>query len=131
MIKLKLLTLICASLFLLTNLLFAQKHKAHPIGYSTVAKALKSLKNNASSKVRVLRKWTVITDSSKRTWSFAPKSHPAYPSVVRREIIIKNGRLFVQSIALCETKKIHCDRLKAQFKKIDVMMQKAIDRKLK
>src|ERR1700733_4993455 len=55
------------------------------VGYRTVAEALASLKQMKEASFSTVRGWTIVTDKVHMTvWSFAPKTDPSYPSVVKR-----------------------------------------------
>ena len=86
------------------------------IGYKTVAEALASLKQMKGVSFSSVRGWTVVTDEVHLTvWSFAPKSDPSYPAVVKRMVISTGGGSKVTMDILCEADKASCDNLVREF----------------
>jgi hypothetical protein len=86
------------------------------IGYKTVAEALASLKQMKGVSFSSVRGWTIVTDEAHLTvWSFAPKSDPSYPAVVRRMVISTGGGSKVTLDVLCEADKASCDHLVREF----------------
>ena len=97
------------------------------VGYPSVAAALANLKSVPGNEVSVQDGWTIINDSNHLTvWSFTPVGHPAYPAVVRRITVERNGAWYVETAALCQAEKKPCDELIAQFKKLNEEMRKYI-----
>ena len=61
---------------------------ASPIGYETVAAALKAVQEKPGTEQRIENGWLVVIDKAAWTiWSFAPKGHPAYPTAVKRTAV--------------------------------------------
>lgn len=90
------------------------------VGYKTVAAALASLKQSKGVVFSTVRGWTIVTDDASYTvWSFAPKSDPSYPSVVKRYVISTYGGSNVQMKVLCESTKAACDNLVREFNGMD------------
>jgi len=84
-------------------------------GYPTVAATFEALKARDDVRMTSQQGWTIIEDPQSSTlWSFAPPEHPAYPAVIRRHIVEKEGRKLVETDALCEAGKSACDRLMAE-----------------
>ena len=80
--------------------------------------ALDKLKNNPDAKFRVTRGWTVVninTADEKSIYSFTPESHPAYPSIVKRETIEQDGSIYIDMSVNCNASKKACDSLVQQF----------------
>ena len=93
--------------------------------------SLANLKNNPDAKFRIDRGWTIVDVNSKHEqsiYSFTPESHPAYPSIVKREIIEIDGSIHIDMSAKCGASKEVCDELIQQFlalnNKISQSMQK-------
>jgi hypothetical protein len=84
------------------------------IGYASVSAARKALAAKPQVQTADHAGWTIITDEQGdgfTTWTFAPKGHPAYPTVVRRDIVLKNGDPTLVTHVLCESRRGACDAL--------------------
>ncbi len=91
----------------------------------TVEGTLTRLRNDPGIKIRTERRWTVATSKSGRViWSFTPKDHPAHPSFVKREVIEKDGRIYINTSARCGSEKHVCDKLARDFIQLN---NKALD----
>lgn len=98
---------------LLPNLAAAQT-TVSGIGYVSVSAARKALAAKPSAQSAEHGGWTIITDEAGddfTTWTFAPKGHPAFPTVVRRDIVFKNGNPTLVTRVLCESRRGACDAL--------------------
>jgi len=85
-------------------------------GYDNVLEALESLKLDKNSEVSESDGWVIVNDNSnKALWSFAPKTHQSYPSVVRRAIVEKNGKIVIRTQVRCSAKRSICDLLVKDF----------------
>jgi hypothetical protein len=88
------------------------------VGYKTVADALASLKQMKEATFSVVRGWTIVTDEAHLTvWSFAPKTDPAYPAVVKRMVTSTGTGSKVTTNVLCEAGKAACSNLVREFSK--------------
>jgi hypothetical protein len=86
------------------------------IGYKTVSEALASLKQMKGVEFSNVRGWTIVTDEEHLTvWSFAPKSDPSYPAVVRRMVTSAGSGSKVTMDVLCESNKAACNNLVREF----------------
>jgi|SRR5580700_8775552 hypothetical protein len=86
------------------------------VGYKTVADALAALKKLKSASFSIVKGWTIVTDEAHFTvWSFAPKSDPSYPSVVKRFVTSSGSGSIVTMRVLCESDKSACDNLVREF----------------
>jgi len=98
------------------TLALADGHPPSNIGYKTVAEALASLKQMKGVSFSSVRGWTIVTDEPHLTvWSFAPKSDPSYPAVVKRTVISTGRGSKITMDVLCEANKASCDNLVRQF----------------
>ena len=107
------LTALGALLLLCPGLLAAQT-TVSGIGYASVSAARKALAAKPQVATADHGGWTIITDEAGddfTTWTFAPKGHPAYPTVVRRDIVFKNGNPTLITRVLCESRRGACDSL--------------------
>ena len=103
-------------LALCIGLLVAASAVADDVGYKTVADALASVKQMQGVSFSTVRGWTIVTDEAHLTvWSFAPKTDPSYPAVVKRMVISTGGGSKVTMSVLCEAKKAACDNLVREF----------------
>jgi hypothetical protein len=90
--------------------------KGSGIGYKSVAEALASLKQMKDVSFSIVRGWTIVTDEVHLTvWSFAPKSDPSYPAVVKRMVTSTGSGSKVTMDVLCEADKASCDNLVREF----------------
>ena len=81
-----------------------------------VGETLTRLKSDPSVQVRTDRGWTIVTSESGRIiWSFTPVDHPAHPSFVKREVIEKDGAIYIDTSARCGAEKSVCDKLVQDF----------------
>ena len=95
------------------------------IGYRTVAEALSALTNTPGLEVANPGGWTIVTDNVHSTmWSFAPTNHAAYPAVVKRVVISKDGSVYVDMKVLCEAAKSACDALVRDFAALNERIKK-------
>ncbi len=109
----KFLFALTAALLLAPGLLVAQT-AVSGIGYGSVSAARKALASKPAVQTAEHGGWTIITDEQGNdftTWTFVPRAHPAYPSVVRRGIVFKNGNPTLVTRVLCEAQRGACDAL--------------------
>ena len=108
---------ILAACGLISNLapgLSAAQTAVSGIGYASVSAARQALAVKAAVQAADHGGWTIVTDQAGdafTTWTFAPKSHPAYPTVVRRDIVFKNRNPTLITRVMCESKRAACDSL--------------------
>ena len=92
--------------------------KDSDVGYRTVAEALAALKQTKEATFSVVRGWTIVTDEAHLTvWSFAPKTDPSYPAVVKRTVTSTGNGSKVTTNVLCEAGKTACSNLVREFSK--------------
>jgi hypothetical protein len=96
--------------------------------YPSVAAALEAIRSKSGVKVTIQSGWTVMQDGS-TAWSFIPPSHPAYPAVLRRSIVERDGAFAVKTDAMCEAEKSACDQLMAEVHELDKRMIEASKKK--
>ena len=90
------------------------------IGYQSVAAALKALHQKPGVTFRSENGWLIADEDGARTiWSFAPTSHPAYPTVVKRAVVVADGVTKLEMDVLCEADKVACDQVVIQFQQIN------------
>jgi hypothetical protein len=94
-----------------------QRKIQEEFGYPTVAAAFDALKARNDVKMTSQDGWTIIEDPASSTlWSFAPVNHPAYPAVIRRHLVERDGGKVVQMSALCQATRSACDKLVAEMR---------------
>ncbi|MFY8274248.1 molecular chaperone DnaJ [Pseudoalteromonas sp. SSDWG2] len=97
------------------------------IGYKTVELALNALKNKEGTNLSIQGGWTIIEDKEESNlvlWSFTPDSHPAHPAAIKRKVVEKNQKIYIQMSALCQAKKEHCDKLMQEFEQLNQNIMK-------
>ena len=115
------------SLFLLALLYLPvssaqQVAQPSPIGYATIEEAYNALKADSAVSMQEYEGWTIFNQKGEGKyilWSFTPEDHPANPSVIRREVVKKEGEIFIKMDALCTSTQLNCDLLIDQFKDIN------------
>jgi hypothetical protein len=93
-----------------------------PIGYASVQDAYDSLNADEHANKSEYEGWTLFTqklDGKYILWSFTPEYHPVHPSVVRRDLVKKDGETFISMSVLCHSSREDCDLLIAQFQQIN------------
>lgn len=86
------------------------------IPYSSVDEAWSDLKGKPEAKVVVREsdQWVIVSGADRVEWSFVPKTHEAYPAVVRREVrglAQKDGQT-IHTAVLCQAEaEAACERL--------------------
>ena len=109
-------------LLMFTSSLFAQTVEENPIYFKSVDEALATLEASPEAVLTEYEGWKVFNvkeNSVYNLWSFTPAEHPAHPSVVKRTIFKKNGELFIEMDAICESTQIFCEALMEDFKAIN------------
>ena len=90
-----------------------------PIGQTTVAAVLDSLRADQSAQFREQRGWTVVASSESGLpvqWFFTPEGHPAHPAVVKRTALERDGVGVIDLAALCNAEQQACDQLLDGFR---------------
>lgn len=103
---------------------------APPLGFASVAEALKALEARDGNGTIVTHAdgWTTVNEpAAAAQWSFVPASHAAYPAVVRR--IIRrgpNGAVSVETGSLCEAAADRCTALLTEFETMNDRITQAV-----
>ncbi|MFY8327875.1 molecular chaperone DnaJ [Pseudoalteromonas sp. ZZD1] len=99
-------------------------------GYNTVLGALEALKLDLDAEISESKGWVIVNDNTnKALWSFAPKAHPSYPSVVRRAVVERNGQIEITTEVKCAAKKSVCDSLVKDFMELNQKVKNDINSK--
>lgn len=103
---------------------------AEPIGFDTVAEARAALaKREGASATTDEFGWTVVSEDRTQTlWSFVPAKHPAFPAVVRRQLVERDGTIFIEMETLCEAKQPACDALEKEFDALNARAKADIEK---
>ena len=90
------------------------------IGYPSVAAALEALHVRPNVVFTTKDGWVIATDEAAYTvWSFAPPNYPAYPAVVKRQVISEPTGSSIQTSVQCEASKSACDDLVRTFSQMN------------
>jgi hypothetical protein len=82
----------------------------------SVSQLLEKLRSDPNVQVREERGWQIAEVKSERAiYSFTPANHPAHPSYVKREVIEKDGSIYLETTAKCGAEKSVCDQLVRDF----------------
>ncbi|MCG7545802.1 molecular chaperone DnaJ [Pseudoalteromonas sp. MM17-2] len=99
-------------------------------GYNTVLEALEALKSDPNAEISESEGWVIVNDNTnKALWSFAPKAHPSYPSIVRRAVVERNGQIGITTEVKCAAKKSVCDSLVKDFMELNQKIKNEINSK--
>lgn len=121
------------SLILSSPICAEEPETKYSIGYPTVEEALKDLRSrpDLSDRIVVRRGWTHVViehGRDKTLWSFTPETHPAYPAAIKREILNKDGTVYIRMNILCEADKHECDALVEEYEQVNVNVRKRYQR---
>ena len=92
------------------------------IGYTNVQDAYDALDSNPSAKLTEYEGWSIFNikqDDKYILWSFTPEDHSAHPTAIRREVVSKEGEVYISMSALCQADQWSCDQLIEEFKLIN------------
>jgi hypothetical protein len=121
-------TIVIALFVLGSHVALAADDEPAPIGQSTVAGVLESLRADPSAQFREQRGWTVVASSERGApveWFFTPEGHPAHPAVIKRTAIERDGVGMIDLAALCQTDQAPCDQLLDDFRQQHELAQTA------
>ena len=92
------------------------------IPYASVEEARAALQSNPQAALTEHEGWQIYNlrkNGRYELWSFTPESHPANPSVVKRTLVKKNQRLYIDMDIICLSSQLLCDSLTADFNQIN------------
>jgi hypothetical protein len=93
------------------------------IGYPSVAAAMKALHAQPNVVFTSENGWIITTDEAAYTvWSFTPPSYPAYPAVVKRQVVSEATGSSILTNVQCEASKSACDDLVRTFSQMNEMV---------
>jgi len=97
------------------------------IEYKSVSDALTSLRNKPGTEIEMQGNWTIVVEPAlKVIWSFAPERHAAYPAVVKRTIVEKDGKVNMKMDVICQATKSACDALVREFFQLNERMRSSL-----
>jgi len=112
---------------------FAQQAAAPGAGsgidFDTVQDAYDALSADPGATQSEYDGWTVFNqkiDGKYIIWSFTPVDHPVHPSAVRREVMKKDGQVYISMDVLCHSDPLDCDQLIEQFKQINENLRRRL-----
>jgi hypothetical protein len=107
------------TVFFVGHAALAADDEPAPIGESTVAGVLESLRADPSAQFREQSGWTIAASRERGApveWFFTPEGHAAHPAVVKRTAIERDGVGMIDLAALCQANQAVCDELLDQFR---------------
>lgn len=100
------------------------------IEYNSVSEALTALRAKPGTEVSKQGNWTIAIEPDKNViWSFAPEGHPAYPALVRRAVVPRDGRISIKMNVKCQASKSACDMLVREFMQLNENMRSSLQSK--
>ena len=99
------------------------------IGFASVQEAYDALNADADASKSEYEGWTLFTqkaDGKYILWSFTPVDHPVHPSAVRRDVVKKDGEVFITMAVLCYASHFDCDQLIEQFQQINARIKQQL-----
>nr|WP_145545475.1 hypothetical protein [Variovorax boronicumulans] len=125
--------LIRRPLLLAAVVLALNAHAQTSIPYQSPRAAYLALSKDPSAKLkRNAEGWEIVSVSegpNEGIWTFAPSTHASFPSVVKRQVVERNGQLYVGMDVLCGGAKPACDQYVAEFAKTNEEMAKDLNEK--
>jgi hypothetical protein len=104
-----------------------KEQSASTIGYPSVAAAMEGLRSRDGVVISIRNGWTIVEDrAGSILWSFTPSGDPAYPAVVKREVVQDGRGTSIRMGVLCEASKIACDNLVMQFNKLNAATRESV-----
>jgi len=101
-----------------------------PIGYASVQQAFDAVSADPDASRSEYEGWSLFTqkaDGKYILWSFTPEDHPVHPSAVRREVMRKEGEVFISMAVLCHSSRLDCDQLVEQFQQINARIKQKLE----
>jgi hypothetical protein len=89
------------------------------IGFASVRAAYTALSARSDAIVDDQTGWTRIAlpgSDGLTVWSFAPRGHPAFPALVRRDVLSRDGVPTLVTRFLCEGRRAACETLYADLR---------------
>jgi len=102
---------------------------AGAIDFATVQDAYDALNADSTATQSDFDGWTIFNQKAHGKyviWSFTPVDHPVHPTVVRREVVKKDGEVHISMDVLCHSSRLDCDQLIEQFKQVNQTLQRRL-----
>lgn len=122
--------LFCQSMAIAQQTSDAAPELQSAIGYETVQDAFDALTADPAASRSEYEGWTIFRqkdDGKYILWSFTPEDHPVHPTAVRREVVKKEGEVFITMSVLCYSSRFDCDQLIEQFQRINEGIRKQLE----
>jgi len=100
------------------------------IEYASPGAAYRALRADPTVQLREQDGWVIANDTAQRTlWTFSPKSDPAFPAVVKRQVVERDGQLALQMGVLCGASKTVCDDFVRRFQQLNDALAREVQRR--
>jgi hypothetical protein len=100
------------------------------IGYPSPGAAYRALRADPAIQFRNQDGWVIADDRGHdAVWTFSPQGDPAFPAVVKRQVVERNGQLALDMSVLCGASKEVCDDFVRRFQRLDEAMARDIQRR--
>lgn len=74
--------------------------------------------------------WMIANDPAHATvWTFSPQGDPAFPALVKRHVVERDGQLMMNMSVLCGASKQACDDFVRRFQRLNEDMARALQQK--
>ena len=100
------------------------------IEYPSPGAAYRALRADPGVTFETRDGWVVARDKAKRVvWTFSPKDDPAFPAVVKRAVVERDGQVMVHTGVLCGASKAVCDDFVRKFMRLDDELAREVQRR--
>ena len=103
------------------------------IEYKSVQEASDVLRNKPGAQGRREQDgWVTFNETvagNTVLWAFVPQTDPAFPAVVKRTLLERDGQIYLDMRVLCGAQKSACDKLVREFEELNERMRREIDAK--
>ena len=97
------------------------------IEYESPGAAYRALRADPGVQFRTQDGWVIANDPARSTvWTFSPQGDPAFPAVVKRHVIERDGQLMLNMGVLCGASKAVCDDFVRRFQRLNEDMARSI-----
>lgn len=104
-----------------------QESTQSSIEYASPGAAYRALRADPGVQFRADHGWVIAEDLGHDTvWTFSPQGDPAFPAVVKRHIVERDGKLMLQMGVLCGASKEVCDDFVRRFQRLNEEMARSI-----